>query len=136
MEAMVSRASSAETSGAMTASPSTWMWSVSPAARTASRSCRLYLPQAEVELVPGNDLLDRVVVAVELIADRRPDEIGAVGVEALPHQQVDMAEIDEAEIDGDLLAVGGLRPKLLYLGGHLCHPYTIHVDGIWSASTA
>jgi hypothetical protein len=36
-------------------------------------------------------------VGGELGADRGADEIGAVGVEALLHQQIDAAEIDVAE---------------------------------------
>ena len=30
------------------------------------------------------------------------DEVGAIAVEALGDEQVDLAEIDEAEVDGDL----------------------------------
>ena len=40
-EAIAARASSGVTSMAMLASPSTWMWSVSPAARTVSRLSRV-----------------------------------------------------------------------------------------------
>src|SRR6478736_3504043 len=90
------------------------------------------LAQAEVELVPSNGLLDGVAVAIELIADRRSDEVGAVGVKTLLHQEVDVAEIDIAEIDRDLLAVSPFRPKLMYLACHFYHPYTIHTDGIWN----
>ncbi len=38
---------------------------------------------------------------------------GAVGVEAVAHHQVDAAEVDEAEIDRDLLAVRHLGPQLV-----------------------
>ena len=41
MDPMVSRASSGDTSAAIVASPRTWMVSISPDARTRSRSCRL-----------------------------------------------------------------------------------------------
>jgi hypothetical protein len=82
-------------------------------------------------LVPSNGLLDGVVVAIELIADRCSDEVGAVGIKPLLHQEVDVTEIDIAEIDRDLLAISHFRPKLMYLAGHFYHPYTIHMDGIW-----
>jgi hypothetical protein len=42
-------------------------------------------------------------VGVELVADRRADEVGAVLVEALPHQQVDLPQIYRAHVDRDLL---------------------------------
>ena len=89
------------------------------------------LTQAEVELVPSNGLLDGVAVAIELIADRCSDEVGAVGIKTLLHQEVDVAEIDIAEVDRDLLAVtppfgrsSCTLPVISY------HPYTIHMDGI------
>ena len=51
-------------------------------------------------------LADRLGMPVELVADGRADEVATVGVEALLHQEVDPAEIDIAEIERDLLAVG------------------------------
>ena len=59
--------------------------------------------QPEFERVPDDQFLDRVRVCGELIADGGADEVGAVGVEALLHQQVDPPEVDIAEIDRDLL---------------------------------
>ena len=62
--------------------------------------------QAELQSLSDRRLLDHVAVPVELVADRRADEVGAVGIEAFLHHQVDMAEVDIAQIDRDLLAVG------------------------------
>src|SRR4051794_3379989 len=47
---------------------------------------------------------------LDLVADGGADEVGAVGAEALLHQKVDMAEIDVAEVDRDLLGVATLPP--------------------------
>src|SRR6476619_7672471 len=58
-------------------------------------------------------------MAVELIADRRTDEVGAVGIEAFLHHQVDMVEIDIAQVDRDLLAVTHLGPEVMNIAGHL-----------------
>ena len=60
-------------------------------------------PQSEVQALSGRGLLDHVGVPVELIADGGPDEIGPIRVESLLDHQVDMAKVDEAEIDRDLL---------------------------------
>src|SRR5262245_40468315 len=87
--------------------------------------------QSEVELMPCDRLLDGLVVAIELIPDGGPDEVGSVGIEALLHQEVDMAEVHIAEIDRDFLAVGSLRPQFLH-SAHRFHPDTIQLDGIWS----
>ena len=45
------------------------------------------------------------------------------GIETFLHQQVDMAEVNEAEIDRNLLTI--LRPKFLDFS-HIVHPCTIH----------
>ncbi len=57
-------------------------------------------------------------MAVELVADRGADEVGPVGVESVLDHQVDMAEIDEAKIDGDLLAIVR-HPSTIHMGWYL-----------------
>jgi len=63
------------------------------------------LTQTKIELASRHRLLHRIGVTIELGADRRPDEVGAVGIETLPDQQVDVPEIDESHVDGELFAV-------------------------------
>ena len=82
----------------------------------------------EFERVPDDRLSDGVRVRGELVADRRPDEVGAIGIESLAHQEIDMAEVDEPEVDRDLLAVACPVPQPVNLA---CHRFTIRVDGIW-----
>ena len=83
---------------------------------------RIAASRAEIEPAAAHRLLDRGVVAIELVADGGPDEIGAIGIESLRHQEVDLPQIDIAQVDGDLLAVARLRSKLLNVIGHLRHP--------------
>jgi hypothetical protein len=59
--------------------------------------------------VPHHRLLDGIRMSGELVADRRSDEVGAIGVEALVHQQIDMAKVDESDVDCDFLRNGGQR---------------------------
>src|SRR4051812_17192190 len=75
--------------------------------------------EAKIHALARHGLPDHVGMPFDLIADRGSYEVGAVGVEPLLHQQIDMAEIDIAEIDGDLLAVRHLRSDLGYVAGHL-----------------
>src|SRR4051794_28095887 len=70
------------------------------------------VPEAEVHALARHGLPDDVGMPLDLIADGGAYEVGAVGVEPLLHQQIDVAEIDIAEIDGDLLAVRHLRSDL------------------------
>src|SRR5580704_10395583 len=86
--------------------------------------------EAEFEGVPHDRLLDGVGVGGELVADRCPDEVGAVGIEAFAHQKIDMAEVDEADVDRDLLALAlPVRQSV----NHFRHgsTSTIRMDGIW-----
>jgi hypothetical protein len=53
----------------------------------------------------GDRSPDRIRVTVEQVADRGTDEVAAIGVKAFLDQQIDMAKIDIAEIDGDFFAV-------------------------------
>ena len=63
-------------------------------------------------------------VPFKLVANGGPDEVGSVGVESLLHHEVDMAEVHIAEVDGDLLAVGGLGPQFVYIVGHFLPSYS------------
>ena len=84
------------------------------------------MAKAEIEGLARHRLADRVGVPVELVVDGGANEIRPVGVEAVLHHQVDMAEIDIAEIDRDLFAVRRSGPQLLHIASHhqpsLCHP--------------
>src|SRR5208283_506321 len=88
--------------------------------------------EAELEGVPHDRLLDRVRIGGELVADRRSDEVGAIGIESLAHQEVDMAEVDESQVDRDLLALALSVFQSVNLSGHFpsfSHPSGWYVDG-------
>jgi hypothetical protein len=90
---------------------------------------RVILSKRERPIIiePLGNVLRGMVVAVELSAYRRPDEVGAIGVKAVLHQQVDLPEIDIAEIDRDLLAIRRLWPQLVDFTSH--HPSSNHPTG-------
>ena len=71
----------------------------------------------------------------ELVADRRPDEIGSIGIEAFLHHEIDLTEVDIAKIDRDLLGIGGPGSQLAHIIGHQAHPFlAIQWDGIWMSN--
>jgi hypothetical protein len=41
----------------------------------------------------------------KLIADRRADQVGAIRVKAFFDQQIDLAEVDRPQVDGDFLGL-------------------------------
>jgi hypothetical protein len=45
----------------------------------------------------------------EVISDCRTNEVRPIGIEPLPHEQIDLPQVDQSEIDGDLLGVRALR---------------------------
>ena len=67
------------------------------------------IPQTKIQALSGGGLFDDVGMPFELASNRRADEIGPVLVKAVLDHQIDMAKIDVAEIDRDLLAVTWLR---------------------------
>src|SRR5215211_1180323 len=75
----------------------------------------------------GTELLRRLQLGgfrmpLDLVADGGADEVGAIGVEPFLHQKIDMAQIDVAEVDCDLLGVGGFASELKHVVGHLTIP--------------
>jgi hypothetical protein len=72
-------------------------------------------------------LLDSIHVSGELVADRRPDEVGAIGVEALVHQLIDMAKVDESDVDCDFLSLARLVSQSMEFSDH--GPSFSHQDG-------
>src|SRR5271163_846432 len=70
----------------------------------------------------GHGLLDRLVLAVKLVANGCADKVGTIRIESLLHEEVDMTKVNVAEIDGDLLTIARPRSKLAHVVGH---PYAI-----------
>ena len=58
--------------------------------------------KTQFQRMANHGLRDGVSLGCELIADGRPDEIAAVGVESLLHQEVHPSQVDIAKVDGDL----------------------------------
>src|SRR5829696_4192067 len=67
-------------------------------------------------------------MAIELVTDGRSDEVGAVRVESVLHHQIDMAEINVAEVNRDLLAIRRLGAKLAHIVSHSA-PSSYHLLG-------
>src|SRR5262245_37042024 len=54
----------------------------------------------------------------KLVADRRANEVSSVGIKALLHQQIDMAQVDVTEVDCDLFCFAGFVAKAMNFSGH------------------
>ena len=74
-------------------------------------------------------MLDDVGMPFELVADRRPDEIGAVRIKPLLHHEIDVAEIHEAEVDRDFSVSGVLGRSSRTLAAITVSIFTIQSDG-------
>jgi hypothetical protein len=84
-------------------------------------------PPDQLEVLPHDGLLNRLTVRRKLVPDRRSNEIAAIGIEAVPHQQVDLTKVDVAEIDRDLLGVQGSVAQRCQRG-HILSPSKWMVD--------
>lgn len=69
--------------------------------------------QAEHERAARDRSLHLVRVQRQLIPDGGPDDVGTVGVEAFLDEEVDLAEIDDTEVDGELLGLADSRTALI-----------------------
>src|SRR5271155_693733 len=85
-------------------------------------------------MMAGHGLLDRIVMAVELVANGCPDKVRTIGIEPLLDEEVDMTKVDVTEVDGDLFAIARLWSKLAHVVRQcsFVHLYTICADGIWA----
>src|SRR5262249_19752810 len=92
------------------------------------------MSQPEIKALARRGLLDDIGVPVELVANSRPNEIGPIRIKSLLHHQIDVAEIDVAEADGELLGVTAPRPQLMDWRRHRI-PSDIHPHGWYMAST-
>lgn len=81
------------------------------------------MAQSEIQVPARHRFFQSVVVAGELIANSGPDEVGAVRIKPFFDQEIDVAEIDKAEIDRDFLAVRKLWAKVAHIVHRHCrHP--------------
>src|SRR5512132_2154084 len=76
------------------------------------------MPETEFERVTHDGSLDLLAMCRELVPDRRANEVGPVGIEALLNQQIDVTKVHVAEVDRDLLAVARSFAKALNLGSY------------------
>ena len=95
--------------------------------------------QPQHQHLAGHHLAHGVVLGGQLVADGGADEVGAVGVKAFGHQQVDMPQVHKTEVDGDLfrlghLAAGGDGNDVAHERDSNRHPYGWCMDGNWMPS--
>ena len=60
------------------------------------------MAESEFQRMPHNRFPDFLAMGRKLVADRGADEVRAVGVKAFLHQQIDVAEVNVAQVDCDL----------------------------------
>ena len=99
----------------------------------ARSNCPLEVGAAEVLKANGecstrHGLPDRVGMQRELVSQRCPDEIGAVGIEAFLDQKIDLSKIDHADIHRHLL---GLASALPAFDGSVLDLHNIQLESIW-----
>jgi hypothetical protein len=52
------------------------------------------MPETKLERMPHDRFPHLLAMGRKLVADRRANEVGSVGIKALLHQQIDIAEVD------------------------------------------
>ncbi len=107
------------------------MCNIRPAARATFQIRAAYVLQAEHKRSSGDGALDDFGMDAQLVADRGADQVGAVGVEALLHQEIDLTQVDDAQVDRQFLGFADAWARLACPQlPSVDHPSTIHTDSI------
>ena len=85
--------------------------------------------ETELQRMPHNRFLDFLFMGRKPVADRGPNEVGTVGIEAFLDQQIDVAEVDVTKVDRDLFRLARSVAEPMNLGGY-DDSSTIYLDGI------
>jgi hypothetical protein len=74
---------------------------------------------------------------LQLIADRRADEIGSIGVKSFGDHEIDPAKVHKTEVDRDFLALAGfIELSSRHFAPSLHHPYGWNVGVTSSIASA
>src|SRR5262245_56579769 len=88
--------------------------------------------ESELQRMPPNRFLDFLPMPRKLVADRRPNEVGTVGIESFLNQQIYMAEVDVTQVDRNLFRLACSVAESMNLGSHRCSPSVWMIYG-WCA---
>jgi len=69
------------------------------------------VPKPELERMPHDRFPDLLAMGRKLVANRCANEVGPVGIKALLHQQIDVAEVYITEVDRDLFVSPALSRR-------------------------
>ena len=87
------------------------------------------MPETEIQGLSGYRLPDLLGMPLELVANGRANQIGAIGVEAFLYKEIDLAKVDVTKVDGDLLATAVLGRSSYTSSAIVHHLDTIRLDG-------
>src|SRR5262249_9423748 len=89
------------------------------------------VPKTKLQRMPHDRFPDLLAMGRKLVADGRANEVRAVGIKAFLHQQIDMAEVDVTQVDGDLFGFARSIAEPLNSNGrgHHLHLSRWYMDG-------
>ena len=99
---MVAKASEGVTSGAMRGEPEHLDVKLFTGGFDGLQIRARIVPETELQRMPHDRFPDLLAMGRKLVADRRANEVRAVGIKAFLHQQIDVAEVDVTQVDRDL----------------------------------
>jgi len=80
--------------------------------------------------VPDDRFLDFLSVGRNPGANSGPNEVGAIGIKAFLHEQIDMAKVDVTQVDRDLFRLARSVAEPMNLGSH-CPPPSVWMVYGW-----
>src|SRR5215831_15114189 len=89
------------------------------------------VPETKLQRMPHDRFPDLLAMGRKLVADGRANEVRAVEIKAFLHQQIDMAEVNVTQVNGDLFGFARSIAEPLNFSCHVHSPSDWMVYG-WS----
>src|SRR5262245_21133676 len=93
------------------------------------------MPETKLQRMSHNRFPDLLAMGCKLVADRRANEVRAVGIKALLHQQIDLSKVDVTQVNCDLFGFARSIAELVNFRRHnILHLIRWYMDGTWMIS--
>src|SRR4029077_1833553 len=93
--------------------------------------CARIVSETKFQRMAHDRFTHLIAMGRKMVADRRANEVRAVGIKAFLHQQIDVAEVDVTQVDCDLFGFARSIAEPVNLGGHAwLHLCGWYMDGI------
>src|SRR5262245_31525156 len=93
------------------------------------------MPETKLQRMSHNRFPDLLAMGCKLVSDRRANEVRAVGIKALLHQQIDVSKVDVTQVNSDLFGFArSIAEPVNFRRHNILHLIRWYMDGTWMIS--